>query len=476
MYTYTIRRKGAIAILKRRSVRYFVLLLTAILFYLPFASLASAEPIEEIRQLIRDDYVDPVPESVLMKKTGKEITDALDPHSVYLSKKEYEGFINAIDQRIVGIGVVLEESEKGVKIISVIPNSPAEQAGILQGDMITAVNGTSIAGMAVQSAIALIGGDEGTVVTLTIQRPDVSKAMKIEVKRKEIHLPVVESTILGGHVGYIRLNSFSDEAAAEMNQAIRSMKEAESWIVDLRDNGGGYITAAQDVAGFFPNVSYAFQLREKNKQPLLYEAHRQKNVFDGQVALLLNEFSASASEMVAATVKEKGAATLYGQRSYGKGTMQAMYPFTDGSVLKLTTARFYSPGGQAVDQVGVLPDQETEIGEELLLAHRDLVLSSLQGYSDMRPMVNVPKTKTFTIEMNTPMNWKTLSPSAVQLIELGGEEVPVTVHEKNDTTLEVAPSRTLLAGGSYLLIVHPKVASKAGKPMKKGIYVDIEVK
>ncbi|MBB4823509.1 carboxyl-terminal processing protease [Sporosarcina luteola] len=462
--------------MKRRSVRYFVLLLMAILFYMPFASFASAEPIEDIRQLVRDEYVDAVPESVLMKKTGKEITDALDPHSVYLSKKEYEGFINGIDQRIVGIGVVLEENAKGVKIISVIPNSPAEQAGILQGDIITAVNGTSIAEMAVQSAIALIGGEEGTVVSLSIQRPDVSKTMKVQVKRKEIHLPVVESAILGGRIGYIRLNSFSDEAAGEMNDAIQSMKGMESWIFDLRDNGGGYITAAQDVAGFFPDVRYAFQLREKNKQPLLYEAKRQKHMFNGPVAVLLNKNSASASEMVAASLKEKGAATFYGQRSYGKGTMQAMFPFEDGSVLKLTTARFYSPGGQAVDQVGVLPDHKTEIGRELAFAHRDLLRSGLKGYTRMRSLNNVPKTKTFLIEMNTPMNWKTMAPETVKLIELGGEEVPVTVHVENDRALKVTPTSPLVTGESYLLIVHPKVTSKAGKPMKKGIYVEVQVK
>lgn len=476
MYTETIRRKGAIDLLKRPSVRYILLFITAILFYLPFASVASAEPIEDIRQLIRDEYVDSVPDSVLSKKTGKEITDVLDPHSVYLTKKEFEGFINAIDQRIVGIGIVLEEHAKGVKIISVIPKSPAEQAGILQGDVITNVNGTSIAGKAVQSAVTMIGGEEGTVVTLSIQRPGVSKAITMKVKRQEIHLPVVESAMLGGHIGYIRLNSFSNEAAGEMNEAIRSLKGAQSWIVDLRNNGGGYITAAQDVAGFFPEVRYAFQLREKNKQPMLYEAHRQKNMLEGPAALLINEYSASASEMVSATVKEKGAATLYGQRSYGKGTMQSMYPFTDGSVLKLTTARFYSPGGQAVDQVGVLPDQETEIGDELIQAHRDLLISSLQGYSRMRPLLNVPKTKTFTIEMNTKMNWKTLSSNTVQLIEMGGEEVPVIIQEKNSTTLHISPKKQLLAGGKYLLVVHPKITSQAGKPMKKGIYVEIQVK
>ena len=214
--------------------------------------------------------------------------------------------------------------------------------------------------------------------------------------------------MLGGNIAYIRLNSFAMESSREMNKAIQSLSGADGWIVDLRNNGGGYITAAQDIAGFFPNTVNAFQLREKNSKPMTYPSTIQPRKFNGPTHVLINEYSASASEMVSATVKEQKSATLYGQTSYGKGTMQAMYGFDDGSVLKMTTARFYSPGGQSVDKVGVKPDVITKKEAELEVSHHDQLLKKLKGYKQLPELVNVPVSKKFTVEMNTTMNWENM--------------------------------------------------------------------
>ena len=288
-----------------------LLFLFSILFVLfPLATVASAEPIDVIRELVEEYYVDEVPKEVLYKDTIKEITNHLDPHSVYMNAEEYQRFVNGIEQRIVGVGVVLEEDVRGIKIISVIPNGPADQAGIQPGDVITHVNGERIVGDSVQTAVSLISGKEKTTVTLTFERKDQMKPLSKTLTREVIDLPNVESTMLGGNIGYIRLNSFSTESAKEINQAIQELGSAKGWIMDLRNNGGGYTTSAQEISGFFPNVDKAYQLRFKNEQPITYDAISQRMKFLQPSHILLNEYSASASEMVAAAVKEQQGAVF----------------------------------------------------------------------------------------------------------------------------------------------------------------------
>ena len=444
---------------------------------LPFATTtAAAEPLEDMRQFIRDYYVDDVPESTLMTGTAQEITKHLDPYSVYMTAREYQGFVDSIEQRIIGIGVVLEEDARGIKVTSVIPKGPAERAGILAGDVITHVGSQSLVSKSVQTAVSWIGGQENTVVTLTLERAGQTKPLEMHITREVITIANVESTMLGGNIGYIRLNSFATESAKEVNDAIRSLHGAEGWIVDLRNNGGGYITVAQEMTGFFPKAVGAFQLREKHGKPLAYKAVPQRNQLLAPTHLLINEFSASASEMVSAAVKEQKLATIYGQKSYGKGTMQSMFDLTDGSVLKLTTARFYSPGGQAVDKVGVKPDVVTAKGLELATSHRAQLIAKWKGYKSLPKLSDVPTTKKFKVEMTTAMDWSKLDQAAVQLIQMGGEETAVTVDVTDDRAVTITPTKPLLSGESYMLVIHPHWKGTNNHSMKQGIYVDITVK
>lgn len=459
----------------RKSMQPFIAFIALLFVMMPFTpASAAAEPLDTIRQLIQGYYVDEVPDEVLMKNSAKEIVDGLDPHSVYMTKQEYEAFINGIEQRIVGIGVVLEESEKGVKVISVIKNGPAFEAGLLPGDIITKVDGISLSGKSVQAAIPLIGGEENTTVTLTIERGNNLLITK-KIQRAEIHLPTVESEMLGGNIGYIRLNSFATNSAKEMAEAIKNFGDADGLIFDIRNNGGGYITAAQEIAGFFPGVKQAFQIREKNKTPAIYRSVNQEIKIKSPVSLLINKYSASASEMLAVNLKEQNAAKIYGTTSYGKGTAQSMFAFQDGSVLKLTTARFYSPKGIAVDKVGVTPDVVTAPNEEVKAAHYDQLLSKLTGYTPFPTMENVKTTKTFTIRMTKEMDWGKLDKSAIQLIELGGIDSEVSVTVKDSKTLEVTPLSPLISGKDYLLIVHPRWKDKSGVMMRNGIFLKVVV-
>lgn len=455
-----------------------MLLAAILLVMMPFTVSAATEPLDEIRQLVRENYVDEVPASVLEKGTAEEIMKALDVYSVYMSKEEFAAFTDGIEQRIVGIGVVLEEDKNGVRVLAVIENGPASVAGIIAGDLLTYADGISLKGKSVQAAIPLISGDENTEVTLDIERVKEERIMKFKktIRRAEIHLPTVESEMLGGNIGYIRLNSFAADSGKEVARALGELGTADSIIFDIRNNGGGYITAAQEVTGFFPEVAEAFQLREKNKKPSIYPAVNQRMKIEEPVSLLVNEFSASASEMLAVNLKEAGAATVYGQNTYGKGTMQTMYAFPDGSVLKLTTARFYSPKGIAVNGIGISPDVVTNVGEELTTAHFDHLLLKVKGYAHLSSLENVQSSKTFTVQMTKEMDWSTIDRSAIELVELGGKAVPVKITVKNGKTINIIPERPLLSGASYMLIIHPGWLDRTGLPVKSGIYLNVTVK
>lgn len=261
-----------------------------------------------------------------------------------------------------------------------------------------------------------------------------------------------------------------------MQDAIRLLVGAEGYIVDVRNNGGGYITAAQEIAGFFPGVDQAFQLREKNKKAVIYPSVNQKQKLMGPVSLLVNQYSASASEMLAVNLKEQKVATLYGANTYGKGTMQSMYAFTDGSVLKMTTARFYSPKGIDVDKVGVTPNVKTRANEELATAHYEQLVAKMKSYTPFPALENVKTSKTFTVSLTKEMDWRHIENESIQLIEIGGKESKVRMEVKDSKTIEVIPEAPLLSGEKYVLIIHPVWKDKMGNGLKKGIYLDVTVK
>ena len=454
---------------------FLLLWFAAAFFFAPVSFVYAAEPIDEVRDLIQKYYVEDVPASTLAKPTIQEITSQLDPYSVYMTKQEFERFTNAINQELVGIGVVLEENEQGVKVVQTIPQGPAEQAGILAGDIITNVNGENLQGKSMQTIISYISGEVHTSVTITFLQQSTGLTLTKTIERQKISLPNVEAKILGGDIGYIRLRSFSMDAADQLQTAIQSLHGVKGFIFDLRDNGGGYVSAAQALMGVFPNVQSAFQLRDRSGIPEVYEAIKQTTQFSGPVHLLVNGNSASASEMVSASVKEQKGATLYGQTTYGKGSMQAMFVLSDQSVLKLTIAKFYSPKGTAIHKVGVTPDIATAIGEELSTSHHDQLINLYSQYKKLPALHDVPPTKTFTVKMNVDLNGDAISSKDIQLVHLGGEEVQTELTKLDNRTIKVIPKEPLLAQEKYMLLIHPNWRSKDNQSMKYGAYVDVSV-
>ncbi|KXG08966.1 Carboxy-terminal processing protease CtpB [Anoxybacillus sp. P3H1B] len=462
----------------RKSVRNFLILF---IFLFPLAisawnvSANTNSALDQVRQYIREYYVDQVSEEILKEPTPQEIVQHLDQYSAYMTAEEYQQFLDSVNMEFVGIGIEIGEDPGGIKVLSVLKDGPAAKAGLLAGDVITEVDGQSVSGHVQEQATILLTGQEGTTVQLKVFRLSTNEELTLNVTREKIDWPNVEFAKLAGNIGYIRLYSFDNESVKDMEQAIRCLSGVKGWIFDLRDNPGGYVDAAQQILGFFPNVSKAFQLRDRSNQPKLYASIPQSIKMKGPISVLVNSLSASASEMLAAAVKDQRAATLYGQQTFGKGSMQQIFELSDGSVLKLTVARFFSPSGTRIHDVGVKPNVVTAVNKELAAAHHDLIVKQLDAYQSLGKLRNVPINKMFTIKFSRHLSISDISKLGIKLYELGGQEIPVTVKVNKGTELMIKPNRLLTKGSSYILVVPPTVKSKEGIAMKKGLFLEFSV-
>lgn len=314
-----------------------------------------------IKQIIREDYIEEVPENVYNAQSIDDFIKQLgDPYTKYFTAKEYTSFKDQIDMKFVGIGVHIEMVPEGVKVVSLIEGAPAEAAGILPEDIIISADEKSLAGLSSEEAVDLIMGEEGTVVKLKVKR--VESILDIDVVRKEIKTPTVTGSMLNNHIGYIQLESFGNATPKEFSTVLESLKSqrADSYIVDLRNNPGGYMYAALDIAGYFIGNKTAMIVEDKKYNRENLKGIKHDYLIDKPVVFLINKYSASASEILSAAVKDYKKAYFIGTNSYGKGVAQSLYEFPDGSALKTTTLRFLSPLGNVINKVGIAPDLKIE--------------------------------------------------------------------------------------------------------------------
>ncbi|MGN7116414.1 S41 family peptidase [Lysinibacillus odysseyi] len=440
-----------------------------ILLLLPVS--ASAAPLNEIKDYVESLYVGEIKGDLQKASSAEQIIDMLDPYSAYFTAEEFEAFINSIEMTSVGIGIVIEEHSKGIYISDVIKGGTAEQAGIAIGDIITHIDGKEAANLTTSQASSLILGEENTSVTLTVLTSNGQSITKTIV-RKPFSLPNGTSKLLYGNVGYIALSSFSSDAAGLVKKAIRDLTAngATSFILDLQDNGGGYVTAAEEVIGLFPNAKDAYTYEDASGSYLI-RAKRQSIQFPKDTRVLINRYSASASEMTAAALVDQKAAILYGERSYGKGTMQSFYELSDGSYLKLTMAQFAGPTTTVINHVGVKPHIETS-DNGIYRAHYDAVAANLPAYRELAALKNVPATKTFTVNFNHDLT--TVPADTIDLVKLGDGRIDAEVKVEGSKVL-IKPKVALTSGGHYMLVVHPNIKG-LNSTMKKGSYLYITVK
>ena len=304
-----------------------------------------------------------------------------DPYTVFIEPVVREQEINSLRGNFGGIGANLQRNEAGEVILSPIPGNPAEEAGILDGDILLAVDGTEVTGeMTVEDVANMIRGDVGTAVTLSVIHPDESDQTDITIVRDVILLPSVAYLILPDDptIGYIRLSRFSGESAGEVEGAILDLQEqgAQRLILDLRQNGGGLLDAAVEVGDHFLDEGVVLYQISRSEDEKVFMSTDETVAGDIPLVILVDRGTASASEIVAGALQDRGRATLIGTTTFGKGSVQLVYDLSDGSSVHVTSARWYTPERHQIDQQGLEPDIVVVPTEEAIADGRDEALEA----------------------------------------------------------------------------------------------------
>ena len=316
--------------------------------------------VEDAFEEIRSSAVDAPTSEQLARGAVKGMLEVLkkeDPYALFYSPTAYRSFQELTTGEFSGIGVWLKDKEEGLTIVSVLPSTPAVTAGLREGDVIRTIDGKAVADITSDEAVAHIKGPEGTEVSLGILRE--GEDLEFEITRAEIALPNLQANLRADDLGYIQLFGFARGAATEVRDEVDAMLDqgAEGIVLDLRNNGGGLFSEAVEVASVFIEDGDVVIYRERPEGDTTYEA--EGDAFeDVPLVVLVNEGTASASEIVAGALQDQERATLIGVKTYGKGSVQEVVRLRDASALKLTTAAYLTPEGRDINGSGIEPDVE----------------------------------------------------------------------------------------------------------------------
>lgn len=470
----------------------FPIVLTLFMFLALPLNVNAATALEEIKEIVQSEYVGEIKGNIDNARTINEAMEMLDPYSSYFTAEQYDEFLNSLEMKHVGIGVVIEKHEKGILITDVLKDGSAYENGLEAGDIITKVDSVSVQNKSLEEGQLMILGEENTTVTLQILKEDGRILVK-KLKRKPFSAPNSTGKLLYGNIGYIYLQSFSEDAADLVKNEYEALKKqgATSFILDLQNNGGGYVESAEELTALFENATYSYKVKyqENNTEYYLYydpDKHKYnlnedgsllvnlpivQPIFDKNTKLLVNRYSASASEMTAAALIDYDAAVVYGEKTYGKGTMQGFYRLSDGSYLKLTIGEFFSPEGTPIRDVGLTPHVETK-KNPLYDAHYDAIAEKLANYKELNSLKNIQTTKRFTVSLNRPVG--AINENDVELVALGGDKVDISI-EADGKKIYITPKEPLTINGEYMLIVHPTLKDEKGKQLNKGTYLRVSL-
>ncbi len=328
-------------------------------------------------QLINDEYLKNAEVANMTKVEGaiKGLVSSLgDPYSAFFNAEDNKKFQEDIQGNFGGIGAELGIRKDVVVIIAPLKNTPASRAGLRAGDMILKINSTSTEGMTIDEAVSLIRGPEGKPVTLTIFRDNWDKPREFTITRARIDLPTIDFEMKNGAIAYIQLHSFNNNATSFFYQAAsKALSEGSRAVVlDVRDDPGGYLGVAVDLAGWFlPRGTLVVSEVGRNNDKQEFKATGNEALAKLPVVVLINNGSASASEILAGTLRDNRRAPLIGEQSFGKGTVQQLENLRDGNSLKLTVAHWVLPSGVIFESGGLKPDIEIEMSDEDIKNNKD---------------------------------------------------------------------------------------------------------
>ncbi|SFV77013.1 Carboxyl-terminal protease [hydrothermal vent metagenome] len=314
----------------------------------------------DIKQL----YVDDVDNKELFNNAIKGMVSGLDPHSVYLEPKEQKSLMESASGKFGGLGIVISKKDEGIQVISPIDDTPAYKAGIQAGDLIVKIGKKLVRGMSLEDGVDLMRGEPGTNIQITILRKN-KKPFVVDITREIITIVTVKGYLLDDDIGYVRVSSFQGPTANLLKETIKKLVKEngsflKSLILDLRNNPGGVLNGAVDVSNLFIDKAGLVVYTEGRipSSKLKFKTERGDILLDSPMVVLINEGSASASEIVAGALQDHKRAIIMGSTSFGKGSVQTIIELDGGYGLKVTTARYYTPNGRSIQAKGIVPDIE----------------------------------------------------------------------------------------------------------------------
>ncbi len=323
------------------------------------------EKLEAISGLIDKNFYFEEEEKKLQDGIIRGYMEALDdPYSVYYNAEEYASFLEDSGGEYVGVGVQVSQNPDTnvITVVKVFEDGPAEKAGLMAEDVIDKVDGEDISNQDIDTVVKKIRGQEGTDVTLTVYRSSDGKTYDLQMKRRKVENPTVTSKMLDHNIGYVSVSSFYEVTANQYIQAVDELKQQgmEGLIVDLRDNGGGLLDIAVDMLDYMLPEGKLVYTEDKDGNVTSEYSSTDDEQFTLPLVVLVNGYSASASEIFAGAIKDYGTGMLVGTNTFGKGIVQRMFPLNDGSAVKLTIAKYFTPNGNDIHKIGIKPDVEVE--------------------------------------------------------------------------------------------------------------------
>ena len=342
------------------------------IIYLSFVSVSTSysknelyEKIDlfgEVLENIKKEYVDDVNQAEIMDSAINGVLQSLDPYSAYMGPELFKEMQTDTRGEFGGLGIEIGMEAGVVKVISPIDDTPAAEAGIKAGDYIVKIGGEQVQGKSLLEAVKLMRGPVGTSINLTIRRKNIKKPIEFNIVRKIIEVQSVSSKVIGKekNLGYIRLKSFNENSDKQFLKSVKKFENKSKvigYVVDLRNNPGGLLTQAINITDFFLEDGEIVSTKERKiSETRKFFARKGDEISGKPIVVLINNGSASASEIFAGALKDHKRAIILGENSYGKGSVQSIIPLRNGGGMRLTISKYYLPSGKSISEVGVTPD------------------------------------------------------------------------------------------------------------------------
>lgn len=319
----------------------------------------SLHTFSRVLQQVETNYVDPVDDQQLVRGAIRGLMDVLDPHSVFMPPSVYKELRMETGGRFAGVGLEVTIKKGWITVVSPIEGSPADRAGVKAGDRIIKINGKSAREMDLSEAVGLMRGKSGSHVEITLLRDDNKHPFDVTLVRKVIQVPSIRAELLPDHIGYARITSFQERTGPDLADALHAMEKSgplNGLILDMRNNPGGLLDQAVSVSDLFLQSGTIVTTESRRKEIDRRVATGEGTEPNYPIVVLVNGGSASASEIVAGALQDNARALVMGTQSFGKGSVQSVMELDDGSALKLTIARYFTPSGRSIQALGITPD------------------------------------------------------------------------------------------------------------------------